>query len=100
MVFKLNVQPVQVAPTPANATNLSEQTPLLPPVDSDAPPKRTPSRLPTFQLLILLAVRLADNITLTSIAPYINQAWHYLLIMLITANDLFTDDERTSNCWS
>lgn len=28
-----------------------------------------------FQILILLAVRLADNITLTSIAPYINQVW-------------------------
>ena len=56
-----------------NDPNSSEQTPLLPRVDSDGPPKRT--RLPMFQILILLAVRLADNITLTSIAPYINQVW-------------------------
>lgn len=59
----------------AEHTNSSERTPLLPRVDSDEPPKR--SQLPIFQILILLAVRLADNITLTSIGPYINQAWFH-----------------------
>ena len=60
----------------ADHTNSSEQTPLLlPRVDSDGPLKR--SQLPIFQILILLAVRLADNITLTSIGPYINQAWFH-----------------------
>jgi len=50
----------------------TEQTPLLSQVDSDdVPPKQT--RLPTFRVLILLSVRLADNITSTSIMPYINQ---------------------------
>ena len=62
------------APTD-HITNSSEQTALLPQVDSDEPPKR--SRLPTFQILILIAVRLADNITITSIGPYINQAWFH-----------------------
>ncbi|KAH9046513.1 MFS general substrate transporter [Lactarius hengduanensis] len=46
---------------------------------SDAPPKR--NRLPTFQLLILLSIRLADNMTLTSITPYINQMMYELPIV-------------------
>ncbi len=57
---------------------VNEQTTLLSQVDSDAPPKRT--RLPTLQILIFLSVRLADNMTLTSITPYINQARFYDLI--------------------
>jgi hypothetical protein len=56
----------------------TEQTPLLPKVDSDAPPKQT--RLPTFQILILLSVRLTEIMTSTSIAPYINQVWLYPLL--------------------
>jgi hypothetical protein len=79
---------IQDAPT--DHTNSPEQTPLLPRIDSDELPKRT--RLPTFQILILLAVRIADNITLTSIAPYINQAWLHSL-MLFASNHLSTDGE-------
>ena len=45
------------------------------------------SRLPTFQILILLAlllaVRLADDITLTYIGPYINQAWLHCSLLII-----------------
>ena len=51
----------------------------------DEPTKR--SRLPTFQILILLAfllaVRVADDITLTYIGPYINQAWLHCSLLII-----------------
>ncbi|KAH9016357.1 hypothetical protein EDB84DRAFT_717850, partial [Lactarius hengduanensis] len=36
---------------------------------------------PTFQLLILLSTRLADNMTLTSITPHINQMMYELPIV-------------------
>ncbi|KAH8986533.1 MFS general substrate transporter [Lactarius hatsudake] len=58
---------------------VSDTTPLLSQGHSDAPPKR--NRLPTFQLLILLSIRLADNMTLTSITPYINQMMYELPIV-------------------
>ncbi|KAH9036970.1 MFS general substrate transporter [Lactarius pseudohatsudake] len=67
---------IHVASAPADD---SEQTPLLSQGHSDAPPKR--NRLPTFQLLILLSIRLADNMTLTSITPYINQMMYDLPIV-------------------
>ncbi|KAI9453846.1 MFS general substrate transporter [Lactarius psammicola] len=67
----------QVVPEPEP---VNEHTPLLSQVDSDhAPPKRT--RLPTVQILVLLSIRLADNITLTSITPYINQMINELPIV-------------------
>ncbi|KAH8989289.1 MFS general substrate transporter [Lactarius akahatsu] len=68
---------IHVASAPADT--VSEQTPLLSQGHSDAPPKR--NRLPTFQLLILLSIRLADNMTLTSITPYINQMMYELPIV-------------------
>ncbi|KAH9013716.1 MFS general substrate transporter [Lactarius hengduanensis] len=68
----LNIDVASAAP--ADDT-VSEQTPLLSQVHADAPTKR--NRLPTFQLLIFLSIRLADDMTLASITPYINQARHY-----------------------
>ncbi|KAH9164612.1 MFS general substrate transporter [Lactarius sanguifluus] len=68
---------IHVASAPAD--DVSDTTPLLTQGHSDAPPKRT--RLPTFQLLILLSIRLADNMTLTSITPYINQMMYELPIV-------------------
>ncbi|KAH9036967.1 MFS general substrate transporter [Lactarius pseudohatsudake] len=72
----LNIDVASAAP--ADDT-VSEQTPLLSQVHADAPTKR--NRLPTFQLLIFLSIRLADDMTLASITPYINQMMYELPIV-------------------
>ncbi|KAH9056523.1 MFS general substrate transporter [Lactarius vividus] len=68
---------IHVASAPADT--VSEQTPLLSHIHGDAPPKR--NRLPTFQILISLAVCLADDMTFASITPYINQMMYELPIV-------------------
>ncbi|KAH9056524.1 MFS general substrate transporter [Lactarius vividus] len=70
---------IHVASAPTDDDTISEQTPLLSQVHADAPPKR--NRLPTFQILIFLAIRLADDMTLASIIPYINQMVYELPIV-------------------
>ncbi|KAH9013715.1 MFS general substrate transporter [Lactarius hengduanensis] len=69
---------IDVASAPADDT-VSEQTPLLSQVHADAPTKR--NRLPTFQLLIVLSICLADDMTTASITPYINQMMYELPIV-------------------
>ncbi|KAH9164613.1 MFS general substrate transporter [Lactarius sanguifluus] len=63
----------------ASDDTISDTTPLLSQVHADAPPK--PNRLPTFQLLIFLSIRLADEMTSASITPYINQMMYELPIV-------------------
>ncbi|KAH9056522.1 MFS general substrate transporter [Lactarius vividus] len=69
---------IHVASAPADDI-VSEQTPLLSRVHLDAPSKR--NRLPTLQLLISLSIRLADDMTVASITPYINQMMYELPIV-------------------